>query len=877
MKIFHFLLFLLMLACSEAIYGQNGVSGHLRDNDGNAVTFATVEIVSCKDSSFMIKAVSGTDGAYRFNDLPGGSYIVKASIIGLETASKKIMLFKNSDLNVDLVLGEKVIQLDEVVVQATGVDVRGDTTTYFTNHYKTGQEKTLGEVLQELPGLKIDPNTNAISANGKPVRKILIEKQDLFQGNTWIPMSNLSSEGINSVDVIDNYSEYSILDGFRTSNETVINLNMNDKMKGRITGQADVQGGVKDKYLVKNSSLLIGKKVMLSGILSANNTGKSVLKVSDIINMNGGISELLSNENPTEQMQKMMSTYSSFIDSRKNVYKRNNGVLSLNSVFVPSEKVKILWNGIFGFDRYRLKSDDRYDYLISDLKYDDFTKEKQFKRHLLTNLKISFMPTKDFNIFYTGRFYAAHKNQDISSKIFNNQLLTDDKDNAFTSDNNLLAIKKFGNNSLNFSFDFNYVKLCGNYSFNSDSTFYDGMFGLTENYLYANDHIRRKYSAQLFYLYRLSDRYFFRFGAQTSYDRENFSSGIQPDDNKTEFDNQNYVGYFDNNFHIRFSKDRGKFTFTAGLSLQAVRVQNNLDRDFLDRSKLLLVPDLRFNYKFNNTHFVTLSYDELFRTHSIDDLIDGYNILSYNQIMHSSVNRLFGYVHKVSLTHMLMIPISGFTMLNMASFEYNKDDIADDYSMRYIVNDIDKRSCSGAKSLTWMSSLEKKFIFMPLDAKLNFSFTHNYLPFFNEGTLYKSKSNLFNVQAMVSTHYKTGFNGRFTIDYMSSRLENRLGNNKLFSMDYLGLASYNTKKLYLSFDVRYRDYRMNETTTHNIFYDFTVRYDLLKNLTLQITGDDIFHISSRLQTEGELNSYYTNYRTVSYMPGSILCGIIVKY
>lgn len=877
MRMFRVLLFLYLITCSAIICAQNRISGHLSDNEGRTILHAKVEIISSNDSTCIAKLESGDKGIYSFNNLLSGSYIVKASAPDRKPVSKKIMLFKNSSLKVDFVFDEKMIILPEVMVKSVGISINGDTTKYFANHYKTGQERVLRDVLEKLPGVNIDPNTNVISANGKPVRKILMEKQDLFQGNTSIPMDNLSSEGINSIEVIDNYSEYNILDGFRSTNETVINLNMNNKMKGHFNGQVDVQAGINNKYFVKNSSLVIGKKMMFSGIASANNIGNSVLKASDIISANGGLSEILSNENPQESIEKSIKAYSSFIDSRKNLYKRNNGILSLNSVFIPSQKVKILWNGILGLDRYRLMSNDHYEYFFSNLKYDDFTKEKQLKQHFLHNIKVAIIPTKSFNIFYTGKLYVAHQDQSISSSIAKNQLFTNDINNSCSSENNLLAVKKIGINSLNLSLDFNYRHFRGDYSFNADTTFYDGMFGLSDSYLYDKKHIDRKYSAQLFYLHRLNNRYFLRFGAQCNYDKSHFYSDLQPEENKQMFLNRNYVGYLDNNLNIRLVKDRGKLTFTTGLSIKLIDANNDIKREQVDCKALLVVPNIKLSYKLSNFHLFMLSYDELFKTNTINNLIDKYDIRAYNQIIHSSVNSLSGYVHKVSFNHMLMIPISGFFMINMASFDFQKNDIVDDYSMKNIISVINKRSYSGAKSFNWMTSLEKKFIFMPLDTKINFNFTHNFVPFFKENILYKSKNNMLNIRYIASTHYKKGLNGKFMVDYMNSHFNNRLGKNKILSTDYLCLASYNTSQLYASIDLRYRDYRMNGKNTHDLFYDFTCRYDFSDKMTLQITGNDITHINNRIQTEGTLNNYYTNYRSIYYMPGNIMLGLIVKY
>ncbi len=787
------------------------------------------------------------------------------------------MLFNNTEMKVDLTMNEKIIELHEVTVKSSGIKKQGDTTTYFTNYYKTGQEKNVRDILEKLPGINIDRNTNAITANGKSVSKILVEKQDLFQGNTSTPMENLGAEGINSVNVIDNYSEYNILDGFKTSNQTVINLNVNGKMKGRLSGQGDIQGGVKSKYFIKNSSLLIGKHAMISGIASANNSGESVLRSKDIIGMSGGYSELLSNEDPQAAMIKTLSTYSSFIDNRKNVYKRDNGIVSLNTVIMPSEKIKVLWNGMIGFDRYHLRSNDHYEYTGNHISYDNMTHELQKKTHLLTNMKLSFMPSRSFNVFYTGKLFTNYLNQDIDNKIFNNNLLGINKNSLITTENNILAIKKIGKNSINLSLDLNLTDQDVKYYFTSDSIFYNKFLGLDDRYKYKSKHQDQKLSAQLFYLLRLSDQYYLRIGAQSLYEKDNLITNLTPNSHVADFDNDNYVKCLDNNISLKLSKDIGKLTFTTGAALKAVKLENNINRDFKNTPKILLTPMLRMTYKFSNTNFINLNYNEAFVTHSIKDMIDGYYIDSYNRITNSDVNKLYGYVHKAELSHIFMDLLNGFTLINMANFEYKKNNITNDYAMNFIINQTTQRVVSGEKAFTWMTSADQKFMVMPLDIKINLMYTHIYTPFYNKEELLKAKNNVLNTQSLITTHYKKGLNGKLVIDYMMSSYNSSLGKNTLHSTDWLAELSFTAKKLYAAMDMRYRTYRFNGNTTHNTYYDITCRYKITEKMTLQIVGNDVLHLSSRTQTEAVLNSYFTNYRTIDYMPGSIRAGFVIKY
>lgn len=107
-------------------------------------------------------------------------------------------------------------------------------------------------------------------------------------------------------------------------------------------------------------------------------------------------------------------------------------------------------------------------------------------------------------------------------------------------------------------------------------------------------------------------------------------------------------------------------------------------------------------------HFISVAYDELLKCNSIDDLTDNSYIQNYNQIIHNSVNRYYGYTRKASMTHMLMIPLHGFTMTNMLSYECIENDIINNHHQTGIVDKINRQTYNtGINSVSIISSVEK--------------------------------------------------------------------------------------------------------------------------------------------------------------------------
>lgn len=121
---------------------------------------------------------------------------------------------------------------------------------------------------------------------------------------------------------------------------------------------------------------------------------------------------------------------------------------------------------------------------------------------------------------------------------------------------------------------------------------------------------------------------------------------------------------------------------------------------------------------------------------------------------------------------------------------------------------------------------------MPLNTKVNFSYIYNDTPLLYEDEFLNTKLNSFNIQGMISTHYGEGFNGKISADIPISNYKNQQSENKLLNIDYLALLSYNTDKLYAAFDARFRDYRVNGSSSHNLYLDFEFRYNITSKLSL---------------------------------------------
>lgn len=871
----YLLLDIILFCFSPWAYGQGVVSGKVFDEENNLLIAASVSLFQQKDSNVVQTVLSDYDGIYRFEHIPKGMYYVVAATMGRSSSKQRIIMWNNSHVNINLVINGSV-QLEEVVVRSTGVMVQGDTTKYMVNRFTSGSERNLKDVLNRLPNVRVDEETHSVTANGKRVNRILLEGQDLFQGNTAIPLENLSAEDVKNVEVIENYSEYNIYDGFKTTNETVLNVDV-DKSKNRLGGEVEGYGGVQDKYDARNSSLYIGKKSMWSGIVASNNIGKHLLTFRDIMQFSGGLSNLLSGDNTADNLMKKMNMYSAFTTDREDMEQSLNSMASLNFTSYPIRPLKLTIGGIYGYDHYHSYRENSYDY-FSELNYTEEAREKSHQNNGLINIKMAYMPSDDFNAVYMGHMMLAAQDKRDENQLLSQKGFTFlSSPNTLNLSNNLLLVKRMGKNLLNLSVDYSVNHYREDTEFESEDVYYSPSFHLDRLYTYDYRNRNDIYAVQLFYLHRLSDSYFLRLSLKGEEDRQSFTAnGAQTEWNAI-YENGSWIHYTSSYGEAVLGKDKDKLTFSLRLRYVMRHASTNLPRSFVEMNDGRLDPMWQMKYQFNPFHVLTVDYEHDTKKNGIDDLIDGVWINSYNSMISSEVERLYVPTYKVSMTHLLYLPYVGLNFINMASYERKNHPVSNDYSQEGYVNRITKRLGSLEEMFMLMSTAEYKFLRFPLNVRYSANYTHSYIPTYYGASLFGARCDNLLFMLQLVTFYKQGFNGN--LKWQTSNIAYRKvpASNRLITNDLTGQLTWQNTKMYAGVDVRLNTYNLNHMHTQNIYYGFELRYDLSEQVMLRINGSDVMHLHTRRQMTGKTSSFYAMSSLTGFMPGYIMAGLSLKY
>lgn len=868
-------LIIILLSIVALAHGQGIVTGKVTDGTNVPIDAARVMLILPGDSSVVQTVSTDSAGCYTFNGVKRGNYALMAMSLGRKSAKKLVMVWNESTSRVNLTIDDGV-QLQEVKITANGITVKGDTTTYVVGRFASGTERNLKDILGRLPNIQVDENTHAVTANGKHVNRILIENQDLFQGNTSVPMENISAEGVKKIDVIDNYSEYNIYEGFRTTNETVINVGVDDKARNKIKGEVEGHYGLTNKYRGRLNSLYLGRKAMFSGVLASNNVGEKQLTFQDIMQFNGGMKNILSGDDPIADITRLMEEYAAFTSNRKDIYRRNSNMASLSCIANPNNKLKVSVVGIYGYEDNHSRMERNYTYQ-SGLKYSDAVQESANPHNALVNVKLQYLVSKTFNIVYSGKQMLASKEQNHIS-ITNNSPLNDHvTPEHFSTKNNMLFVKRWGKDNLSLMIDGNASLQRGAEHFLSSSTFYSPTVGLQDCYDYRTKVSRQEYVANLFYLHRIGSNNFLRLGTKGRLDKQHVKSRLDQENDYVGMDNHAHLKYLDWSFDAMIAKDRGNFTYSLTLRQLFQHATTDLQREFVTNNNSMFSPNIQLKYSFSPFHNLQLRYQYDSEELPLSSLLDYGLLNSYRQVTDSKVNRFFSRSHKASLVHILMFPYLGVNILNMASLEDTKDGLINEHSLDGIMYKITK--CQGARSkmYSWMSSIEYKFIDLPLNARCNYSMNYGDLPVYEFGKRYDAKSNnqMFSLEFV--TYYKKGFNGSLKWKMSKNSYCHIPLETSMTTHDLIGATNWHNKFIYIGVNARLSTYQQAEISRKNVYYGFELRYDISKRIMLKASGTDVLHLKERRQMTGSINSFYTIDSMISYMPGHLTAGVVIKY
>lgn len=246
------LLFSLCLSMSSLfVFGQNiTLNGSVIDAEGVPQEFTNVLLLNAIDSSLIKGVITNYEGAYTFEKINAGSYLISASLIGFSDAFSSILELKGSEkLTIDPLTIAEGVELSEVTVVAKKpfIEMKADKIVVNVANSTVNAGNSALEILQKSPGVTVDKDNN-ISLRGKQGVLVLINGKNQYMSGDELSrlLESMPAENIQSIEIITNPSSKYDAEG----NSGIINIRMkkNENLGYNGSVNAGFRQGFKSTY-----------------------------------------------------------------------------------------------------------------------------------------------------------------------------------------------------------------------------------------------------------------------------------------------------------------------------------------------------------------------------------------------------------------------------------------------------------------------------------------------------------------------------------------------------------------------------------------------------------------------------------------------------
>ena len=251
---------------------QSTLRGVVTGGNDSPIDFAQIYV---QEPGGKILAYTFTDSLGRFDlsfRTKEDSLLIRVARLGYEPVRRVIPTLQK-EMNIELTLADESILKEVVVTEGRPIESRGDTLNYFVESFSDGSEKSVEDLLAKLPGVSVDEQSGTIKYQGKEIKKILLDGDDLTGDNYKVLSKNLSADWLEEVEILKRFTDSRLLQGIRQSDEVAINLKLKEDAKAPLFGTIEAGGGNTSKYLARAELLSYLKKLKLFALGEANNTG----------------------------------------------------------------------------------------------------------------------------------------------------------------------------------------------------------------------------------------------------------------------------------------------------------------------------------------------------------------------------------------------------------------------------------------------------------------------------------------------------------------------------------------------------------------------------------------------------------------------------
>jgi hypothetical protein len=252
------------------------VSGSLKDTVNLTATgYASVSLIRSSDS--ILQTFTRTDelGNFKLNADSAGKYLLLIAHPTFATYVDEVNITNDkTELGTIIMISKKQMLQEVLITDARAIVMKGDTTEYTADSFKTRAFDNVDELLKKLPGIEVD-RSGKIKAYGKEVKNMTVDGEEFFSDDPAVVAQTLRAGSVDKVQVFDKKSDQAAFTGIDDGELTkTINLKLKDDAKRGYFGKISAGGGLPSFW--ENQAMINAfkkkRKIAAYGVMSNTNT-----------------------------------------------------------------------------------------------------------------------------------------------------------------------------------------------------------------------------------------------------------------------------------------------------------------------------------------------------------------------------------------------------------------------------------------------------------------------------------------------------------------------------------------------------------------------------------------------------------------------------
>lgn len=897
-----YLLVIFFLLINWSVCGQNVITGTVSDEQNIPIAYASVLLLHPADSSMIAYGLTDDDGKFSIATEKKGNYLLQARCMGFVTQYKNITL-NHSTKNriVDFILKNAQFQLEtvEVVAEKIGIQFKEDTIRYHVETFMDGTEKVLEDVLNKLPGIEVEDG-GVVKAHGKPVEKVLLNGQDFYSGNTTMATKNIPSEIVENVDVLHNYSDYSLLKGFQSHEETVLNVGVKKEKLGRITGNVTAAGGYLDKYLFKGNVMQILPKVMFSFLGAVNNTGDEVFSFDEYLRLQGGIQTAMNAPGGSGGFS-LSGDEIDLLLPENNTFERTSGLAAFNIAYQPNSKLKL--NSYILSNKTLTNAEERNKttYIVPNMKTHPISfseKQTDNKKDIFGGmLRLDYQPSKATLLSYQGNatFSGADKRSGIFNQMNGLEINAFEKHLSKTPSTKqyLVWMQSIGKHLLTADVAMEYRDNDYSFDFQSDSLILPLTLTSIDNWYFARQNrrsIQSEGKTSIAFLYRFRPKYFLKTALHAGFNHQKYESDIFQNNPDTplllltgdSLQNSCAIRMEDYCADAILTKNKGFFQFKAGFATHLYQFYHDISYSLNDKTTFRITPVANLSLFFSENHVLSLSYSENLAVNPVEHFATGMILSDYQSYIHqSALQKIYNIRQNIELSYRLTDLFSKTTFLATGRYFLEKDASTLDFRQQGFLTEYRSANAKSKQNIFANLMLEKGFLSFPWTVSVSSFYQYHTYSNRSENIRNEIATNRISGNIEIKSHYKKFFNIE-----LSAKVENLSNKSSALSERYTQWIQNYAAIVKFKINDRLRtevsfEYALNDAPDYRknfFFLNSSIQYELVKKkLDLELSGVNMLNLKEQSWFSIAYRDAYMIENHFRKISGNILLNLRYKF